>query len=217
MKICREEHVAEVWISCYSFDRPETCEGLGHILEKSARVVILADKDQFCHHTKEMMSALYALQAKGAQIRLGEGSSLKDAYRSQGREFGGGLVGKQHCKTVLIKFHVDSDALPGEEYTCLIGSANWSVATGANNEANVKIECPSGLFVRDWLKSFDAWWDKGVEPKDAERATSLRRQAERTRRIVEADNEDDERPSFRRSGSRNYQSRGRHAGRTNYQ
>ena len=217
VKICREEPVAEVWISCYSFDRPETCEGLGHILEKGARVVILADKDQFCHHTKEMMSALYALQAKGAQIRLGEGSSLKDAYRSQGREFGGGLVGKQHCKTVLIKFHVDSDALPGEEYTCLIGSANWSVATGANNEANVKIECPSGLFVRDWLKSFDAWWDRGVEPKDAERATSLRRQAERARRIVEGDGEDDERPPFRRSGSRNYQPRGRHAGRTSYQ
>ena len=110
-------------------------------------------------------------------------------------------MGKQHCKTALLKMeYSDVEAIEGEEYLCLMGSANWSVATGANNEANVKIESPPDSFVRDWLKNFYHWWEKGVEASEVENEMVQRNKAYRTRQIIEGEEEYD--VPFRGSGSR---------------
>ena len=57
------------------------------------------------------------------------------------------------------------------------------------------------------MKDFYEWWERGACIAEVERESTQKKQAERTRRIIEADEEDGK--SFRRSGSRSQPRYGR--------
>ena len=135
------------------------------------------------------MRQLFTLVSHGVKVRLARGTSVKEAYAKRGRSTSCGWAGKQHCKTALIKWHPDEGDLDGDEYVCLVGSANWTVATGANHEASVVINSPSELFVKEWLEAYIQWWECGVSPAEVEQEIAQRKDQRRIQTIIDIENE----------------------------
>ena len=124
-----------IYIRAYSLDCPSCIEAIEASLGKGASVRIVADMGQ-CHRTKLQWQALKRLAAAGAEVKVGCGTSLRDAYARDGRgaKVGTGIQGLHHAKALCL--------LRPDGAVVLIGSLNFTTSSKANAEAGLKLEVP---------------------------------------------------------------------------
>ena len=124
-----------IYIRAYSLDCPSCIEAIEASLSKGAGVRIVADMGQ-CHRTKLQWQALKRLAAAGAEVKVGCGSSVRDAYARDGRgaKVGTGIQGLHHAKALCL--------LRPDGAVVLIGSLNFTTSSKANAEAGLRLEVP---------------------------------------------------------------------------
>ena len=124
-----------IYIRAYSLDCPSCIEAIEASLSKGASVRIVADMGQ-CHRTKLQWQALKRLAAAGAEVRVGCGTSVRDAYARDGRgaKVGTGIQGLHHAKALCL--------LRPDGAVVLIGSLNFTTSSKANAEAGLRLEVP---------------------------------------------------------------------------
>ena len=122
-----------IYIRAYSLDCPSCIEAIEASLSKGAGVRIVADMGQ-CHRTKLQWQALKRLAAAGAEVKVGCGSSVRDAYARDGRgaKVGTGIQGLHHAKALCL--------LRPDGAVVLIGSLNFTTSSKANAEAGLRLE-----------------------------------------------------------------------------
>ena len=143
-----------VSMSAFSFDQPALVEELQ---KYEGRVKILADFSQTSGRTKLQFQSLKRLERAGVGVRLGKGSSVRDAYVNDGRgAVGGGLRGIQHGKVFVLV------TKEGEAFG-LVGSCNWSTSSRANREFGLEVQgTPQSQFIRDILEHLGEGFNAGV-------------------------------------------------------
>ena len=163
-----------IYVRAYSLDCPSCIEAIEASLGKGASVRIVADMGQ-CHRTKLQWQALKRLAAAGAEVKVGCGTSLRDAYARDGRgaKVGTGIQGLHHAKALCL--------LRPDGAVVLIGSLNFTTSSKANAEAGLKLEVPkthpvAQSYVEDFQRvSAEAFsLDEAVakRPHQLERASS---------------------------------------------
>ena len=139
-----------VYIRAYSLDCPSCIEAIEASLSKGAGVRIVADMGQ-CHRTKLQWQALKRLAAAGAEVKVGCGTSVRDAYARDGRgaKVGTGIQGLHHAKALCL--------LRPDGAVVLIGSLNFTTSSKANAEAGLRLEVPkthpvAQSYIEDFLR-----------------------------------------------------------------
>ena len=74
---------ADVVFVAYSFDQPSVVEALE---AHRGKVRLLADVSQTNGRTKQQYQVLLRLQRSGCNVRVGTGTSVRDAYSADGRD-----------------------------------------------------------------------------------------------------------------------------------
>ena len=139
----REWPKCDVTLVAYSFDQPQVVEALeGH----QGRTRLLADLSQTNGKTKQQYQVLLRLQRAGCSVRVGSGTSVRNAYLADRREIsamGSSIRGIIHGKSCLL--------VEGCRALSLVGSCNL--------EFGVQVEVDAeGEFVRDYLAHFEGTW-----------------------------------------------------------
>ena len=137
-----------IYIRAYSLDCPSCIEAIEASLGKGASVRIVADMGQ-CHRTKLQWQALKRLAAAGAEVKVGCGTSVRDAYARDGRgaKVGTGIQGLHHAKALCL--------LRPDGAVVLIGSLNFTTSSKANAEAGLKLEVPkTHSVVQSYIEDF---------------------------------------------------------------
>ena len=137
-----------IYIRAYSLDCPSCIEAIEASLGKGASVRIVADMGQ-CHRTKLQWQALKRLAAAGAEVKVGCGTSVRDAYARDGRgaKVGTGIQGLHHAKALCL--------LRPDGAVVLIGSLNFTTSSKANAEAGLRLEVPkTHSVVQSYIEDF---------------------------------------------------------------
>ena len=141
----------EITMVAYSFDQPQVVEALE---SHGGRAQLLADKSQTNGRTKQQYQVLLRLQRAGCVIRVGTGSSLKNAYPEDQREIsamGSSIRGIIHGKSCLL--------VDGRRALSLVGSCNWTTSSKSNLEFGVQVELDAeNEFVKGFLAHFEGTW-----------------------------------------------------------
>jgi len=139
----REWPKCDVTLVAYSFDQPQVVEALE---SHQGRTRLLADLSQTNGKTKQQYQVLLRLQRAGCSVRVGSGTSVRNAYLADRREIsamGSSIRGIIHGKSCLL--------VEGCRALSLVGSCNL--------EFGVQVEVDAeGEFVRDYLAHFEGTW-----------------------------------------------------------
>ena len=147
----REWPKCDVTLVAYSFDQPQVVEALE---SHQGRTRLLADLSQTNGKTKQQYQVLLRLQRAGCSVRVGSGTSVRNAYLADRREIsamGSSIRGIIHGKSCLL--------VEGCRALSLVGSCNWTTSSKSNLEFGVQVEVDAeGEFVRDYLAHFEGTW-----------------------------------------------------------
>ena len=141
----------DITLVAYSFDQPQVVEALE---SHQGRTRLLADLSQTNGKTKQQYQVLLRLQRAGCSVRVGSGTSVRNAYLADRREIsamGGSIRGIIHGKSCLL--------VEGRRALSLVGSCNWTTSSKSNLEFGVQVEVDAeSEFVKDYLAHFEGTW-----------------------------------------------------------
>jgi phosphatidylserine/phosphatidylglycerophosphate/cardiolipin synthase-like enzyme len=122
---------SEVMLCGYTYDREDLTELLLLAAMSGARVRVLLDQNSLFGRTRDMSQQAIRLVQGGVEVRMLQGESVTDHYKSVGRSVSNHIRGIHHSKSLLV-----------DEFL-LVGSCNWTTSSRANFETGVIVKLTS--------------------------------------------------------------------------